>query len=116
MESVSNYLNKTVISFGNGTGLTVLQIVIALLTLLIGLWLARWSERKLSRRLERREVDAGVVQLIRRLFYILVIVVLVITTLDLLGIPQPRAMTGESLLESSTAPVGESDVSCLDRS
>ena len=75
------------ISIGDGPGLTVLQIVVALLTLLIVVWLARWSERKLSNRLERRNIDAGVIQLIRRLFYILVIVVLVITMLDFLGIP-----------------------------
>lgn len=87
MESVSKILNTTVISIGDGPGLTVLQIAIALLILLIGFWLARWSERKLSRRLEQRNMDAGVVQLIRRLFYILVVVVLVITTLDFLGIP-----------------------------
>ena len=64
-----------------------MQIAIILLTLLIGFWLARWLERKLSRRLEQSKVDAGVVQLIRRLFYILVILVLVFTALDLLNIP-----------------------------
>jgi small-conductance mechanosensitive channel len=87
METLSRVLNTTVISIGDGSGLTVLQISIAVLILVAGLWLARWSERKLSRRLEKRSVDAGVVQLIRRLFYILVIVVLAATALDLLGIP-----------------------------
>lgn len=87
METVSKILNTTVISIGDGSGLTVLQIAVALLTLLVGFWLARWAERKLSNRLEQRKVDAGVVQLIRRLFYILVVVVILMTTLDLLGIP-----------------------------
>lgn len=87
METVSKILNTTVISIGDGSGLTVLQIAVALLTLLVGFWLARWAERKLSSRLEQRKVDAGVIQLIRRLFYILVVVVILMTTLDLLGIP-----------------------------
>jgi small-conductance mechanosensitive channel len=87
VETLTKILNTNVISIGDGPGLTVLQIVVALLTLLIVVWLARWSERKLSNRLERRNIDAGVIQLIRRLFYILVIVVLVITMLDFLGIP-----------------------------
>lgn len=87
METVSKILNTTVISIGDGSGLTVLQIAVALLTLLVGFWLARWAERKLSNRLQQRKVDAGVVQLIRRLFYILVVVVILMTTLDLLGIP-----------------------------
>jgi small-conductance mechanosensitive channel len=87
MDAVLKILNTTIISIGDGPGLTVLQVIVALLTLGVGLWLARWSERKLSERLERRNVDAGVVQLVRRLFYILVIAVLTFTTLDLLGIP-----------------------------
>jgi len=87
METVSKILNTTVISIGDGSGLTVLQIAVALLTLLVGFWLACWAERKLSSRLEQRKVDAGVIQLIRRLFYILVVVVILMTTLDLLGIP-----------------------------
>lgn len=87
METLSEILNMTVISIGDGPGVTVLQIIVALLTLLVVVWLARWSERRLSTTLERRNVDAGIVQLIRRLFYILLIVVLVITTLDFLGIP-----------------------------
>ena len=87
MEALQRILNTTVVSIGDEPGLTVLQIVVALLSLVILVWLARWSERKLTRRMERRDVDAGVIQLVRRLFYILVIVVLVITTLDFLGIP-----------------------------
>jgi small-conductance mechanosensitive channel len=87
MESVAKILNTTVLAIGDGPGITVLNIAIAALTLLIGFWVARWADRKVSSRLEQREVDAGVVQLIRRLFYTVVIVVLVITTLDLLDIP-----------------------------
>jgi small-conductance mechanosensitive channel len=87
METISKILNTTVFSIGDGPGVTVLQIAIALLTLLIGFWLARWAERTLSRQLEGRKVDASVVQPIRRLFYVLVIVVLFFITLGLLGIP-----------------------------
>jgi small-conductance mechanosensitive channel len=87
MDAVLKILNTTIISIGDGPGLTVLQVIVALLTLGVGLWLARWSERKLSKRLERRNFDAGIVQLVRRLFYIVVIAVLSFTTLDLLGIP-----------------------------
>ena len=87
MDTLLRILNTNVISLGDDGGLTVLQIIVALVTLLIGFWLARWSERKLSKRFETREMDAGVIQLLRRVFYILVIVVLAFTTLDLLGIP-----------------------------
>ena len=87
MEPISNILNTSIISIGDGPGITVLQIAITLLTVLATFWLARWSERKLSRQLELHNVDAGAAQLIRRLFYIIVIAVLVFTVHDLLSIP-----------------------------
>ena len=87
MDAILKLLNTTVISVGDGPGLTVLQIGVAVVTLLAGIWLSRWSERKLSSRLEQREVDPGVVQLMRRLFYIVVILILAATALGLLGIP-----------------------------
>jgi small-conductance mechanosensitive channel len=87
MDTILKLLNTTVISVGDGPGLTVLQIAVAAVTLLAGIWLSRWSERKLSNRLEQRQVDPGVVQLMRRLFYIVVILVLAATALGLLGIP-----------------------------
>jgi peptidoglycan/xylan/chitin deacetylase (PgdA/CDA1 family) len=61
METLSNVLDTTVCSIGDGAEVTVLQIAIALLTPLVGVWLARWVERRISQRLERRQVDAGVV-------------------------------------------------------
>ena len=87
MDTILKLLNTTVISVGDGPGLTVLQIAVAAVTLLAGIWLSRWSERKLSNRLEQRQVDPGVVQLMRRLFYIVVILVLAATALSFLGIP-----------------------------
>ena len=83
---ISKILNTTVLSFG-GAGITVLEILIAVLTVLIGFWFARWAARKMKSRLEQRKVDASIIQLIQRLFYVLFISILVITTLDLLNIP-----------------------------
>ena len=87
MEKFLKIQNMTIVSIGDEGGLTLWQIEVALLTLILGIWLARWSERKLSQRLQQREADAGVIQLIRRLFYVVVIAILVVTTLELLGIP-----------------------------
>ncbi len=87
METLTRIFDTTVFSIDDGPGITVLEISIALLTLLVGFWLAHWAVRKLSNQLEQRKIDASVVQLIRRLIYIVVIVVLAITTLDLLNVP-----------------------------
>lgn len=86
MEMVSKILNTTVFSFG-GVGITVQEVLIAVLTALIGFWFARWAAGKMRSRLEQRKVDASIIQLIQRVFYVLFISVLVITTLDLLNIP-----------------------------
>ncbi len=87
MDSISRFLNKTVLSFGEDASLTVMEIGIAFLIFMLGIWISRRAERLLSRRLEHRKVDAGVIQLIRRLFWVTVIVVLVVTALDLLNVP-----------------------------
>jgi len=87
MESVSDFFNTEVFSIDEGPGVTVVEILVASLIILIGIWLARWAERKLSNQLQQRNVDAGVVQLIRRLIYSVVIVLLAITALDLLNVP-----------------------------
>ena len=87
MATESSILDTTVFSIDDGAGVTVLEIAIAALLILAGFWLARWAVRKLSNRLEQRSVDASVVQLIRRLIFTAVIIVLSITTLDLLNVP-----------------------------
>jgi len=87
LEALSGILDTVIISIGDDEGLTIGQIVFALVTLLCGFLLARWGERKVSKSLEQRKVNASLVQIVRRLFYTLVIIVLLITTIDLLGIP-----------------------------
>ena len=67
--------------------MTLLEIVVAVLVVLLGFALARWTERRLSDELQDHKLDASSVQLIRRLFYAVVIAVLIATALDLLNIP-----------------------------
>ncbi|MFC1688950.1 mechanosensitive ion channel family protein [Pseudomonadota bacterium] len=87
MENLSNFLNTTLITMGEGQNMTVLQLLTVGLVIIIGIWMARWLEKKLSRRLLQRKMNADVIQLIRRSFYILVFAVLIITAMDLMSIP-----------------------------
>ena len=87
MESATKFLNTTVFSIGDGDGVTLLEILVAVLVVLLGFAMARWTERKLSSELRDHKLDASSVQLIRRVFYVVVIAVLVATALDLLNIP-----------------------------
>ena len=86
MEGLNRILNIVVLSLGDNK-LTVGGIVLASLLIVLGFFLARWLEKKLTSRLVERKVKAEVVHLIRRIFYILVIVILVITALGLLNVP-----------------------------
>ena len=86
MEGLNRILNTVLLSLGDNK-LTVGGIVLASLLIVLGFFLARWLEKKLTSRLVERKVKAEVVHLIRRIFYILVIVILVITALGLLNVP-----------------------------
>jgi len=86
MEGLDRILNTVVLSLGDNK-LTVGGIVLASLLIVLGFFLARWLEKRLTSRLVERKVKAEVVHLIRRIFYILVIVILVITALGLLNVP-----------------------------
>ena len=86
MEGLNRILNTVVLSLGD-TKLTVGGIVLASLLIVLGFFLARWLEKRLTSRLVERKVKAEVVHLIRRIFYILVVVILVITALGLLNVP-----------------------------
>lgn len=86
MEGLNRILNIVVLSLGDNK-LTVGGIVLASLLIVLGFFLARWLEKKLTSRLVEQKVKAEVVHLIRRIFYILVVVILVITALGLLNVP-----------------------------
>jgi len=86
MEQLSKFLSTVVIAF-NDQQITVGQIFAAPLLVVVGFFVARWFEKRLSRRLSERSVNPDVIHLIKRAFYVLVIVVLVVTALELLRVP-----------------------------
>lgn len=86
MEGLNRILNTVVLALGDNK-LTVGGLLLASLLIVLGFLLARWLEKRLTSRLIERKVKAEVVHLIRRIFYILVIVILVITALGLLNVP-----------------------------
>ncbi len=52
-----------------------------------GIWLTKFLAKTLTNRLIKRGISADIVHLIKRIIYIIALVVLVITTLDLLNVP-----------------------------
>ena len=67
--------------------LTLGQLLAVLLTLIVGTLIVRIVGRLITKRLITKKFDADLAHLIRRLFYIVAIAVLTITSLELLNVP-----------------------------
>lgn len=66
---------------------TLGQLIIIPTILIAGYLMIRWLARIITARLVARHMQPDIVHLIRRIFYIVALVVLAITTLDLLNVP-----------------------------
>lgn len=71
----------------SGQGFTLGQLVIIPTVLIVGYLVIRWIARIITVRLVARKMQPDIVHLIRRIFYIAALVVLAITTLELLNVP-----------------------------
>jgi small-conductance mechanosensitive channel len=81
-----NVLKTPVFNFLEQT-FTVGELIAAPLALLMGIILIKWGARLIVGKLIKRGANADVVQLIKRIFYIVAILVLAVTTLDFLNVP-----------------------------
>ncbi len=86
MEKLLEIWNLTLFHLGSYP-ITVGQLVWVPLLLIIGIWVIKRFANKLSSRLIQRGTDPDLVHLIRRLFYILATIILLVTVLDLINVP-----------------------------
>ncbi len=86
IEKLFELLNINVMTIG-GQPITVGDIVIIPTVLIIGFWLTKLLGKFIASRLAKRNVDPNVIHMLQRLFYVLAIVILAITTLDLINVP-----------------------------
>jgi len=86
MDAFAEFLSTPLITFSEQS-VTSGQILLVPAVILFGLLLVRWCGRLISSRMTANDVNADVVQLVSRAFYIVGIGVLAITTLDLLNVP-----------------------------
>jgi len=71
----------------SGQEFTLGQLLIIPTVLILGYLMISWLARVITGRLVARNMQPDIVHLIRRIFYIVALVVLAITTLDLLNVP-----------------------------
>ena len=71
----------------SGQDFTLGQLLIVPTTIAVGYIVIKWLARVITSRLVARNLQPDLVHLIRRIFYIVALVVLVITLLDLINVP-----------------------------
>ncbi len=86
MEAFFAYINQPLITIADQS-ITVGQLLLVPTVVLLGWAAIKWGGRILHTRLTAREVSPDAIQLISRAFHIAAILVLGITTLDLLNVP-----------------------------
>ena len=75
MEKISQFLQIVVIDFG-GREITAAQMIVIPVLFFIVYLLARWLGHMLFKRMEAREVSPDVIHLVRRVYLILILIVI----------------------------------------
>ncbi|MEH6557927.1 MAG: mechanosensitive ion channel domain-containing protein [Oceanicoccus sp.] len=86
MKDIQQFVDIKLLSIG-GYDLTVGQLVLIPLLILCSFLLLGWFVRSTTAQMKRREMDANIVQVVRRALYIIGLIIIAITTLDLLNVP-----------------------------
>ena len=85
----------------SGEDFTLGQLVVIPSVLIFGYLLTRWLARAITVRLVAHKIHPDIVHLIRRIFYIVALVLLAVTTLELLNVP----LTAFAFISGAIAPL-----------
>lgn len=86
MSLAVDLLNTTLFTL-NGNPITATKLLFIPVILLIGWLLLKWLTHRIVHYMETRRVNQDAIHLVRRVLFVLTIIILVITTLDILNIP-----------------------------
>jgi small-conductance mechanosensitive channel len=85
-DKIVNFFNITVVSIEEQP-ITIGEILLIPVLLIIGIYLTKWFVKRMTNRLTTQHTDPNIIHLLRRIFYIIAITILIITTLDLINVP-----------------------------
>lgn len=83
---LKHYFNMNLFNVAGQT-VTLGQVLLIPILVILGIWITRKTVGILSRRLIAKGVQADLVHLVKRILYVLALVMLAITTLDFLDVP-----------------------------
>ena len=86
MEQLIAILNKPLLQLG-GESITLVQLLSVPLAVLLILCLAGWIARAVTGRMRVKEIDANLIQMVKRAYWVVVISVLFLTVLGMLKVP-----------------------------
>ncbi len=85
-EQLVNFLNISVASIAEQP-ITIGDILLVPTFLIIGFLLTKWLVKLITQRLTTKNTDPNVIHLLQRVFYVVAIAIIVITTLDVINVP-----------------------------
>ncbi len=86
LDKLTDFFSKTLFTI-NEQAVSIGQVLLVPLIFIVGLLVARLLIGKLSQRLTTKKLNADAIHLLQRVLYVLTLIILVITSLDLLNVP-----------------------------
>ncbi|KGJ87550.1 mechanosensitive ion channel family protein [Colwellia psychrerythraea] len=85
-EQLVDFLNISVASIADQP-ITIGDILLVPTFLIIGFLLTKWLVKVITNRLTNKNTDPNIIHLLQRVFYVVAITIIVITTLDVINVP-----------------------------
>ncbi|MDU0114103.1 mechanosensitive ion channel [Psychrosphaera aquimarina] len=86
LDSIRTLLSETLVTI-SGQPVSLGNILLIPIVLLLGFWLTKALVKLVTKKLTSKSKDPNLIHLTQRLMYVLAIVIILITTLDLINIP-----------------------------
>lgn len=85
-EQIKTLLSSVLITISDQP-ITLGDLLMMPLFVVVGIFVTKWGVRLITRRLTNKKTDPNIIHLLQRIFYIVAIAIIAITTLDLINIP-----------------------------
>jgi len=83
---IYNILTYTLLTVSD-QAITVGDIMLIPVILILGIFLTRWAAKRLTHRLASKNTDPNIIHLMQRVFYVVAMAIMTVTTLDLINVP-----------------------------
>ena len=83
---IQDFLSYTIINV-SGQAITTGDILLIPIVLLLGFILTKTLIKMITKRLVAKKTDPNIIHLLQRIFYVIAIAIMLVTTLDLINVP-----------------------------